>query len=98
MTMAPPSIAPRMRQSPTLFSAFVMGVEPHTTQAQFLECRTQTKVAAWGRRWGKSTAAALDASHLAVVGEAEGQPTTQMLGAHTSDPPAMIAGAMDRLP
>ena len=75
----------QVRSSPALFAHFVLGVTPHTTQAAFLECRAPVKVAACGRRWGKSTAAALDALHLAVVGDGEGRPTTQMVVAPTAD-------------
>jgi len=53
---------PAIRASPALFAHFVAGVTPHTTQAQFLEDRSPVKVAACGRRWGKSTAA-LDVLH-----------------------------------
>jgi phage FluMu gp28-like protein len=95
MTSTP--IAPQIRQSPTLFSTFVLGVEPHQTQARFLECRSQTKTASCGRRWGKSTAAALDAIHLAVVGDGEGKPTVQMICAPTADQTTIIAGEIERL-
>jgi hypothetical protein len=95
MTSTP--IAPQMRQSPRRFSTFVLGVTPHQTHAEFLECRASIKTAACGRRWGKSTAAALDAIHLAVVGDAKGKPTTQMLCAPTSDHTTIIAGEIERL-
>src|SRR5438067_1614279 len=87
----------QVRSSPALFAHFVLGVTPHTTQAAFLECRAPVKVAACGRRWGKSTAAALDALHLAVVGDGEGRPTTQMVVAPTADQTTIIAGEVERL-
>jgi hypothetical protein len=91
------SSALQVRSSPTLFGHFVLGVTPHTTQAAFLECRAPVKVAACGRRWGKSTAAALDVLHLAVVGDAEGRPTTQMVVAPTADQTTIIADQVERL-
>ena len=94
-TVAPSGL--QVRASPTLFSHFVLGVTPHTTQAAFLECRAPVKVAACGRRWGKSTAAALDVLHLAVVGDAEGRATTQMVVAPTADQMTIIAHQVERL-
>jgi hypothetical protein len=96
-TVAPGPSGLQVRASPTLFSHFVLGVTPHTTQAAFLECRAPVKVAACGRRWGKSTAAALDVLHLAVVGDAEGRPTTQMVVAPTADQTTIIADHVERL-
>jgi hypothetical protein len=87
----------QVRASPTLFAHFVLGVTPHTTQAAFLECRAPVKVAACGRRWGKSTAAALDVIHLAVVGDGEGRPTTQLVVAPTHDQTTIIASEVERL-
>jgi hypothetical protein len=66
----------RPAHSGELFGHVVPGITPHTTQATFLECRAPVNVAACGRRWGKSTAAALDVLHLAVVSDAKGRPTT----------------------
>jgi len=92
------SAAPyQIRASPTLFSHFVAGVTPHRTQAQFLEDRSPVKVAACGRRWGKSTAAALDVLHLAVVGDGDGAPTEQMIVAPTADQATIIGDEVERL-
>lgn len=40
---------------------------PHPTQRQWLECEARTRVAACGRRWGKTEAAAIDAATLAIT-------------------------------
>ncbi len=88
---------PAIRDSATLFSTFVAGVTPHPTQALFLECRAPVKVAACGRRWGKSTAASLDVIHLAVVGDAWGASTRQMIVAPSSDQTRIIGDEVERL-
>jgi hypothetical protein len=97
VTVAEAPAGRQIRSSPALFAHFILGVTPHQTQAQFLECRAPVKVAACGRRWGKSTAAALDVLHLAVVGDAEGRPTTQMLTAPTADQTTVIGDEVERL-
>lgn len=43
------------------------GWEPHDTQRQWLRCDVKTKVAACGRRWGKTEAAAVDAATAAIL-------------------------------
>lgn len=43
------------------------GWEPHPSQRVWLENSSKTKVAACGRRWGKTEAAAIDASTLAIM-------------------------------
>jgi len=93
MSASPPAI----RESATLFSCYVAGVTPHPTQALFLECRAPVKVAACGRRWGKSTAASLDVIHLAVAGDAQGKPTRQMIVAPSSDQTRIIGDEVERL-
>jgi hypothetical protein len=95
--MSSTAVALQIRHSPALFAHFVLGITPHETQAQFLECRAPVKIAACGRRWGKSTAAALDVLHLAVVGDAEGRPTTQMVVAPSSDQTTVIGDEVERL-
>jgi len=94
---APVLSPPAIRASPSLFAHFVAGVPPHRTQAQFLEDRSPVKVAACGRRWGKSTAAALDVLHLAVVGDADGAPTEQMIVAPSADQATIIGDEVERL-
>src|SRR5579885_83577 len=95
-TMVLPETWPDYFRSPSLFAAHLLGIVPHETQSAFLECGAQTKVAACGRRWGKSTAAAIDLIHLAVVG-IDGQPTKQMVVAPTGDQYTIICDEVESL-
>jgi len=60
---SPPSI----QSSPTLFAGAFLGLRPHKTQAQLLECRSRIVVACCGRQWGKSTADSILALHAAMT-------------------------------
>jgi hypothetical protein len=59
----------------------VLGIVPHARQAEFLECRTPIKVAACGRRFGKTVAAGIDLLWFAMTRPG----TTQMVIAPTHD-------------
>ncbi len=92
-----PASTVQIGSSPALFAHFVLGVTPHGTQARFLEDHSPVKVAACGRRWGKSTAAALDLIHMAAVGDLQQEPTRQMIVAPTADQATIIADEVESL-
>jgi len=46
---------------------FLWGWKPHPTQREWLMCDARAKVAACGRRWGKTEAAAVDATTFAIT-------------------------------
>jgi Terminase large subunit, T4likevirus-type, N-terminal/Terminase RNaseH-like domain len=79
--------------SPTVFARRVLGIEPHPAQRELLECRARHRVACCGRRWGKSTAAAIDVLHFAMTRPG----TTQMVVAPTADQAAIIFDMAHRL-
>lgn len=69
------------------------GWTPHETQKDWLLCNAKVKVAACGRRWGKTEAAAVDAATLAIT-----QPgAVQMILAPTYDQSRLLFGAVERL-
>jgi Terminase large subunit, T4likevirus-type, N-terminal/Terminase RNaseH-like domain len=72
---------PLPKDSPTAFALKVLGVTPHARQSELLECRVPIKVAACGRRFGKTMAAAIDALHFAMTKPR----TTQLVIAPTHD-------------
>jgi len=78
--------SPLPKESPTAFAVSLLGIVPHAKQAEFLECRADTKVACAGRRWGKSTACAIDALWWAITRPG----TTQFVIAPTADQARII--------
>lgn len=81
------------RTSPTALTVKLLGVTPHAAQSQFLECRSQTKVACCGRRFGKTVAAAIDALWFAVTRPG----TTQMIVAPTADQSKILFDQVRRM-
>lgn len=74
------------KTSPTVFAQTILGVTPHPTQVEWLECRAKVKTACCGRRWGKSFAEAID-----LIWFACSRPkTTQFLFAPTADQSRII--------
>ena len=69
------------------------GWAPHDTQRRWLACRAKTKVAACGRRWGKTEAAAVDASTTALVR----QGSVQIIVSPTYDQSRLIFDTVERL-
>ncbi len=67
--------------------------EPHPTQKEWLLCRAKTRVAACGRRWGKTEAAAIDAATMAVVAPG----SVQMVVSPTYDQSRLIFDYVERL-
>jgi len=55
------------KDSPAAFAIQFLGTQPHLGQIEFLECRAPIKVLCSGRRWGKSTTAAMDLLWFAVT-------------------------------
>jgi len=66
------------RESASVFATTVLGVTPHPSQVHFLETEAKVRVAACGRRFGKTTMGAMSCLHLAVR-----CPTTQLIIAPT---------------
>ena len=69
------------------------GWVPHETQRRWLACRAKTKVAACGRRWGKTEAAAIDASTTALVRPG----SVQIIVSPTYDQSRLIFDTVERL-
>jgi hypothetical protein len=69
------------------------GWEPHETQRAWLECEAKTKIAACGRRWGKTEAAAVDAATMAIACPG----TVQMIVSPTYDQSRLIFNHVERL-
>lgn len=69
------------------------GWRPHPTQRRWLACDARTKVAACGRRWGKTEAAAIDASTLALTRPG----CVQMIVSPTYDQSRLIFDQVERL-
>lgn len=67
--------------------------EPHPTQREWLECDAQVKVAACGRRWGKTESAAVDAATLALLAPG----SVQIVVSPTYDQSRLIFGHVERL-
>jgi hypothetical protein len=57
----------KLKASVIAFAIHIALITPHRTQAEFLECRARIKVLVCGRRWGKSTAAAIELLWFAVA-------------------------------
>lgn len=69
------------------------GWKPHETQRQWLLSDARTKVASCGRRWGKTEAAAIDATTFAIT-----QPgSVQMIVSPTYDQSRLIFDNIERL-
>lgn len=69
------------------------GWVPHPTQRQWLMCDADVKVAACGRRWGKTEAAAVDASTMALLEPG----SVQMIVSPTYDQSRLIFDTVERL-
>lgn len=67
--------------------------EPHPTQREWLECEAKVKVAACGRRWGKTEAAAVDAAGTAILKPG----CAQMIVSPSYDQSRLIFGTIERL-
>ncbi|MEN6581791.1 MAG: terminase family protein [Armatimonadota bacterium] len=69
------------------------GWEPHETQKLWLENGAKTKVAACGRRWGKTESAAVDAAAMAIL-----QPgCVQIIVSPTYDQSRLIFSSVENL-
>jgi phage FluMu gp28-like protein len=66
---------------------------PHPSQRKWLLADAKTKVAACGRRWGKTEAAAIDAATFAIACPG----SVQMIVAPTSDQSKLIFDGIERL-
>lgn len=66
---------------------------PHPTQEQWLLCEAKTKVAACGRRWGKTEAAAIDAATMAM----QRRNCVQIIVSPTYDQSRLIFDHVERL-
>ncbi len=70
-----------------------MEMTPHPTQKEWLMDTHQIKVAACGRRWGKTEAAAVDIAISAITDRG----SVQMIVAPTYDQSKLISGTIERL-
>lgn len=71
----------------------LFGWKAHATQQEWLLNTSNIKVAACGRRWGKTEAQAVDAATWAITHPG----STQMIVAPTYDQSRLIAGGVERL-
>ena len=69
------------------------GWKPHPTQREWLLDRHRVKVAACGRRWGKTEAAAIDVATYAIANNG----SVQMIVAPTYDQSKLISSTVERL-
>lgn len=67
--------------------------DPHPTQREWLLDRHRVKVAACGRRWGKTEAAAVDVATYAIANNG----SVQMIVAPTYDQSKLISNTVERL-
>ena len=67
--------------------------KPHESQREWLMDESNTKVAACGRRWGKTESAAIDAATTALVRPG----SVQMIVSPTYDQSRLISDAVERL-
>lgn len=72
---------------------FLWGWKPHETQRQWLLCDARAKVASCGRRWGKTEAAAIDATTFAITRPG----SVQMIVSPTYDQSRLIFDTVERL-
>lgn len=90
---APVSEDDRIRHSRIVIADLLWGWTPHETQRQWLQCGAAVKVAACGRRWGKTEAAAIDAAVKAIgTGNIK-----QMIVSPTYDQSRLIFDTVERL-
>lgn len=85
------SLSPK--DSPAAFAIQFLGMKPHAGQIEFLECRAPIKALCSGRRWGKSTTAAMDLLWFAVTHPG----TSQVIIAPTLDQVNIIFETLHRL-
>ena len=78
----------RMRLAKALW-----GWEPHPTQREWLLADARVKIAACGRRWGKTEAAAIDTATVAIVNPG----SSQMIVSPTYDQSRLIFDHIERL-
>lgn len=76
-----------------MLAKLLWGWEPHSSQRVWLESKAKVKVAACGRRWGKTEAAAIDASTMAIMCEG----SVQMIVAPTYDQSRLIFNSIEQL-
>ena len=76
-----------------LLAEWLWGWKPHETQRIWLLDESQTKVAACGRRWGKTESAAIDAATMAIVSPG----SIQMIVSPTYDQSRLISDTIERL-
>ena len=69
------------------------GWRPHARQREFFASRAQVRVAACGRRWGKTEALSVDIATLAVDEAAAGRACRQLVVAPTDAQARLIGGA-----
>jgi len=74
-------------------ASILWGWEPHETQRQLLLSEARVKVAACGRRWGKTEAAAIDAACYAILHPG----SMQMIVSPTYDQSRLIFETVERL-
>lgn len=76
-----------------LLAERLWGWRPHETQRKWLLDQSQTKVAACGRRWGKTESAAVDAATTAIIRPG----SVQMIVSPTYDQSRVMSDAVERL-
>jgi phage terminase large subunit-like protein len=84
-------------ENPVVFSATVVGVEPHVEQVKYLLGSKRTKILVGGRRSGKTTALALEIVYSAVRAIHEGRPFDQLLVAPSVDQARLLFNAVSKL-
>jgi len=87
------ALSPRNR---ILMARTLWGWEPHPTQKEWLLDDHQVKVAACGRRWGKTESAAVDVATYAIASTETGG-SVQMIVAPTYDQSKLIFGTVEQL-
>lgn len=75
------------------FARYVLGVEPHPKQAEWLRARARVKVGCMGRRFGKSFAESVDLIWFAVCNPR----STQFVIAPTADQSHVIMNYVERM-
>ncbi|MHB9035106.1 MAG: terminase large subunit domain-containing protein [Armatimonadota bacterium] len=71
----------------------IWGWKPHETQRQWMLSEAKVKVAACGRRWGKTESAAIDAATMAIAHPR----SVQMIVSPTYDQARLIFDSVERL-
>lgn len=72
---------------------WMWGWKPHETQRDWMTCDARTKVAACGRRWGKTEAAAVDAATMALLEPG----SVQMIVSPSYDQSRLVFDMVERL-